>query len=119
MEAARALGAPVVELHTGSYCEAVIEGDPARVAHELGRIVRAAERPAKGREGAAGPARVARALRDASRRRGRAAGCLRRGGGVGDASNRRRGAEQRGGGAESLGVTDTRVFAAGVFAVAL
>ncbi|WP_110351360.1 pyridoxine 5'-phosphate synthase [Methylobacterium sp. B4] len=42
MEAARALGAPVVELHTGSYCEAVIEGDPARVAHELGRIVRAA-----------------------------------------------------------------------------
>ncbi|GAB6844209.1 pyridoxine 5-phosphate synthase [Methylorubrum rhodinum] len=42
MEAARALGAPVVELHTGSYCEACVAGDTARVAHELDRIVRAA-----------------------------------------------------------------------------
>ena len=42
MEAAHALRAPVVELHTGSYCEAVIAGDPDRIAHELGRIVRAA-----------------------------------------------------------------------------
>ncbi|ABY30666.1 pyridoxine 5'-phosphate synthase [Methylorubrum extorquens] len=41
MEAAHALQAPVVELHTGSYCEAVIEGDQSRIAHELGRIVRA------------------------------------------------------------------------------
>ena len=42
MDAARRLGAPVVELHTGSYCEAVAEGDAARTAHELGRITRAA-----------------------------------------------------------------------------
>ena len=42
-EAANALGAPVVELHTGSYCEAAVAGDEARVAHELARIRRAAE----------------------------------------------------------------------------
>ena len=38
LEAARAVGAPVVELHTGAYCEA--EG--ARRAQELARIVEAA-----------------------------------------------------------------------------
>ncbi len=43
MDAARALGAPVVELHTGSYCEAALEDDDARTAHELARIRRAAE----------------------------------------------------------------------------
>ena len=43
MEAARALGAPVVELHTGSYCEAAVAGDPDRLAHERARIARAAE----------------------------------------------------------------------------
>ena len=42
MDAARRLGAPVVELHTGSYCEAVAEGDAGRSAHELDRITRAA-----------------------------------------------------------------------------
>ncbi|TXM73544.1 pyridoxine 5'-phosphate synthase [Methylobacterium sp. WL103] len=42
MEAAHALGAPVVELHTGSYCEAAIAGDAAATAHEHDRIVRAA-----------------------------------------------------------------------------
>ncbi|MCJ2013071.1 pyridoxine 5'-phosphate synthase [Methylobacterium sp. J-076] len=42
MEAARALGAPVVELHTGSYCEAAMAGDAAAVAHELARLRRAA-----------------------------------------------------------------------------
>lgn len=42
MEAARDLGAPVVELHTGTYCEAVAEGDDARVSHELERLRRAA-----------------------------------------------------------------------------
>ncbi|KQT46801.1 pyridoxine 5'-phosphate synthase [Methylobacterium sp. Leaf456] len=42
MDAAHALGAPVVELHTGSYCEAAVAGDAPRVAHELDRIVRAA-----------------------------------------------------------------------------
>ena len=30
MEAARDLGAPVVELHTGTYCDVVAEGDAAR-----------------------------------------------------------------------------------------
>jgi pyridoxine 5-phosphate synthase len=40
MEAARALEAPVVELHTGSYCDAF--GDEARTAHELDRLRRAA-----------------------------------------------------------------------------
>ncbi|AWN46785.1 pyridoxine 5'-phosphate synthase [Methylobacterium terrae] len=43
MEAARALGAPVVELHTGTYCEAVIAGDEAKVRAELARLARAAE----------------------------------------------------------------------------
>lgn len=42
MEAARALGAPVVELHTGSYCEAVVAGNAAEVERELARIRRAA-----------------------------------------------------------------------------
>ncbi len=39
LEAAKALGAPVVELHTGSYCEA----SGGAVAQELGRVARAAE----------------------------------------------------------------------------
>jgi len=42
MEAAYALGAPVVELHTGSYCEAAVAGDRAEVERELARIRRAA-----------------------------------------------------------------------------
>lgn len=42
MEAAHALGAPVVELHTGSYCEASVAGDHAAVERELARIRRAA-----------------------------------------------------------------------------
>ena len=42
MDAARRLGAPVVELHTGSYCEAVASGDAGRTARELARITRAA-----------------------------------------------------------------------------
>ncbi len=42
MEAAHALGAPVVELHTGRYCERFIEGDGPSVAAELDRIRRAA-----------------------------------------------------------------------------
>ena len=42
MEAAVALGAPVVELHTGRYCERVIERDAAGIAGELARIARAA-----------------------------------------------------------------------------
>ncbi|PVE23113.1 pyridoxine 5'-phosphate synthase [Microvirga sp. KLBC 81] len=42
MDAACDLGAPVVELHTGTYCEAVAAGDEAKVAHELERLRRAA-----------------------------------------------------------------------------
>ncbi|RVU18022.1 pyridoxine 5'-phosphate synthase [Methylobacterium oryzihabitans] len=42
MEAARALGAPVVELHTGTYCEAYLAGDEAATARELARLARAA-----------------------------------------------------------------------------
>jgi pyridoxine 5-phosphate synthase len=43
LDAAKAIGAPVVELHTGSYCDAYLE-DPAgaRVKRELQRIVDAA-----------------------------------------------------------------------------
>jgi pyridoxine 5-phosphate synthase len=47
MDAACELGAPVVELHTGTYCEAVVEGDAARIAHELERLRRAAEHGAR------------------------------------------------------------------------
>jgi len=39
LDAAKALGAPVVELHTGAYCDA---GTPEERARELDRIVRAA-----------------------------------------------------------------------------
>ncbi|TVR05777.1 MAG: pyridoxine 5'-phosphate synthase [Salinarimonadaceae bacterium] len=42
MDAARALGAPVVELHTGTYAEAWLAGDEAGVARELDRLRRAA-----------------------------------------------------------------------------
>jgi pyridoxine 5-phosphate synthase len=42
MDAACRLGAPVVELHTGSYAEAVIADDTARTQAELDRIRRAA-----------------------------------------------------------------------------
>ncbi len=43
LDVAKALGAPVVELHTGAYCEAYLEdAQGARVKHELERIVRAA-----------------------------------------------------------------------------
>lgn len=47
MDAACDLHAPVVELHTGTYCEAVIEGDEARIAHELERLRRAAKHGAR------------------------------------------------------------------------
>jgi pyridoxine 5-phosphate synthase len=42
MEAACGLGAPVVELHTGSYCDTVRFGDRGRIAHEVERLRRAA-----------------------------------------------------------------------------
>ena len=47
MEAAAALGAPVVELHTGAYAEAVLSGEPERIADELGRLKNAAALGAK------------------------------------------------------------------------
>jgi pyridoxine 5-phosphate synthase len=47
MQSACNLGAPVVELHTGTYCEAFAAGDEARIAHELARLRRAAEHGAR------------------------------------------------------------------------
>ena len=43
MRAACDLGAPVVELHTGAYCEAVAAAEEGRAAHELARLRAAAE----------------------------------------------------------------------------
>ena len=42
LDAAVALGAPVVELHTGSFCEADIDGDAAARVRELRRLEDAA-----------------------------------------------------------------------------
>jgi pyridoxine 5-phosphate synthase len=42
LDAARRLGAPVVELHTGAYCEAAIAGDAEATARRLARIEDAA-----------------------------------------------------------------------------
>ena len=42
MDAAARLNAPVVELHTGAYAEAVLSDDRERVARELSRLYRAA-----------------------------------------------------------------------------
>jgi pyridoxine 5-phosphate synthase len=39
IEAAHRIGAPVVELHTGAYCEAHVEGDAAAVRTELAKLV--------------------------------------------------------------------------------
>lgn len=47
MDAACELGAPVVELHTGTYCEAVEAGDEDRIAHELARLQNAARHGAE------------------------------------------------------------------------
>ncbi len=42
LDAAKRLGAPVVELHTGAYCEAAIAGDAAGVQRHLKRLREAA-----------------------------------------------------------------------------
>ncbi len=42
IEASRRVGADIVELHTGAYCEKALEGDAGGVAHELDRLARAA-----------------------------------------------------------------------------
>lgn len=42
LEEAARLGAPVVELHTGTWCDAIAAGDAARADAELNRLARAA-----------------------------------------------------------------------------
>jgi pyridoxine 5-phosphate synthase len=43
-EAAAAIGAPVIEIHTGAWCDAVAAGDAAASAAEFARIVRGVKR---------------------------------------------------------------------------
>ena len=43
MEAASALGAPAVELHTGTYSEAAVSDEPEWVEYEIARLRQAAE----------------------------------------------------------------------------
>ena len=43
IEAAAAIGAPVIEIHTGAWCEALAAGERARAEAEYARIVRGAE----------------------------------------------------------------------------
>ncbi len=43
IEAAQAIGAPVVELHTGAWCDAMAAGDVAAAAREFERLRTAAE----------------------------------------------------------------------------
>ena len=43
IEGAIALGAPVIEIHTGAWCDAVVAGEAARAAAELARIAAGAE----------------------------------------------------------------------------
>jgi pyridoxine 5-phosphate synthase len=47
VEASARLGAQVVELHTGAYCERVLDDDAAGVARELARLQKAARLAAK------------------------------------------------------------------------
>ena len=47
IDAARAIGAPVVELHTGAWCDALAHGQQDRADHEFGRIRVAAARAAE------------------------------------------------------------------------
>jgi pyridoxine 5-phosphate synthase len=42
IEAAAAIGAPVIEIHTGAWCDAIAAGDAATAAAEFGRISRGA-----------------------------------------------------------------------------
>jgi len=47
IEAAMAVGAPVIEIHTGAWCEAVAHGDQAAAAAEFQRIREGAARAAR------------------------------------------------------------------------
>jgi pyridoxine 5-phosphate synthase len=42
IEAAVKIGAPVIELHTGAWCDAVVAGEPTKAGAEFERIVRGA-----------------------------------------------------------------------------
>ncbi len=44
LDAARSIGAPVVELHTGAWCDAIAHGEMDKADHEFGRIRVAAAR---------------------------------------------------------------------------
>jgi pyridoxine 5-phosphate synthase len=44
LDAALSIGAPIVELHTGSWCDALFHGEAAKADHEFGRIRVAAAR---------------------------------------------------------------------------
>ena len=46
LEASASAGAPVVELHTGAWCDALAQGEAARAAHESERLRAAAVRTA-------------------------------------------------------------------------
>jgi pyridoxine 5-phosphate synthase len=46
IEAAHAIGAPAVELHTGAWCNAVADGAEAKAVAEFARLQRAAEKAA-------------------------------------------------------------------------
>ena len=43
IETAAALGAPVIEIHTGAWCHALLDGDKAAADHEWQRIVEGAK----------------------------------------------------------------------------
>jgi len=47
IEAAAAIGAPVIEIHAGSWCDAVVAGDQTTAAAEFARITRGAARAAQ------------------------------------------------------------------------
>ncbi len=47
LEAAKSIGAPVVELHTGAWCDALTHGQQEKADHEFGRIRVAAARAAE------------------------------------------------------------------------
>src|ERR1700734_252205 len=56
IEAAAAIGAPVIEIHTGAWCDALAKADRAAAAAEFARIKRGAELAVSaGLEGHAGP----------------------------------------------------------------
>ena len=71
LDAAKALRAPVVELHTGSYCHAAADGDQAVLRRELRRIEEAARYGAQ--IGLEESVRTMRALMDEARAAGRVA----------------------------------------------